>query len=73
MAIELKVALISAGAVIVAALIGLIGKKLQSNRNTTTIKQKAKGNNAIQIGLQKNYPQKEEDRKIGKHEKSTKR
>lgn len=73
MEIQLKVALISAGAVILAALIGLIGKKLQSNRNTTTIKQKAKGNNAIQIGLQKNYLRKEEDRKIGKHEKPTKR
>ena len=48
------IALISAGGVIVAAIIALIGNMIKRNRGSkkTIIRQKAKGNSNIQIGIQ---------------------
>lgn len=46
------VALIGAGAVVIAALIGLIAKA--TSKTKTQIKQKQKGNGNTQIGIQNN-------------------
>lgn len=50
------VALIGAGAVIIAAIITLIGnlKKKNVSEKRTKIKQSAKGNSNVQIGIQNN-------------------
>jgi len=55
------IALIGAGAVIIAAVIGLIGKNItnSSNRNVK-IKQSSKGNTVTQVGIQ-NITKKDKD------------
>ena len=55
------VAIISAAAVVIAALIGLLKK---SGGDKTTVKQRAKGNDITQIGVQT-----EKREEHGKHER----
>ena len=58
---DIIVAIIGAAAVVIAAIIGLFKK---SGGNKTTVKQRAKGNDITQIGVQM---EKSEER--GKHER----
>lgn len=59
---EIIIAIIGAVAVIVAALIGLLGKSKASKRQTTKVEQKAKnGINSVQIGIQNNYVEGKKD------------
>lgn len=57
MDIEIIVALIGAAAVVIAAIIGVWGKK----EKTTNIKQKTFGNNNTQIGIQVNKKESDTD------------
>lgn len=57
MEIEIIVALIGAVAVVIAAIIGVWGKK----EKTTNIKQKAFGKNNTQIGIQVNKKESDTD------------
>lgn len=54
---EIFIALIGAAAVIIAAIIGVWGKK----EKTTNIKQKASGKNNTQIGIQINKKESDTD------------
>lgn len=63
---EIIIAIIGAAAVIVAALIGLLGKNKTGKRQATKIEQKIKnGTNNVQIGIQNNYVEDNEDKKNG--------
>ncbi len=58
MDIEIIVALIGAAGVIIAAVIGAVAKSKGADKKVT-IKQKAKGENSVQIGVQHNCATKE--------------